>query len=310
MARRTFRRMKRRRPRRTRMALSKRRRIYRSRRRARKNYMTKTLKCQRRFLPEFALVKMRYCHRNLIALNVGNQHYSQIAFRANNIFDPYRTGVGHNPYGYKQWQALYQHYIVMKSKITCKFEYVDNNYNQDQEAHAAVIVGMALLEDSSSQFDNYRTLSTSAKQEQPLTVWSTIGHPTSGKNTALLCYNYRAKKFWRTKVMSDAAQQGNMNGTSQPTKAAAWSIWMTNDVGGLTESDSIQVWTTVDYTVLLKRATVPGQSDFTTEELDLEDDLPAGTEPDAPPTPPDAPGSVQVDNIPGEVLDVYVTGSA
>ena len=48
-------------------------------------------------------------------------------FRANSLFDPDKTGQGHQPRGFDQLAAIYDHYCVIGSKITVHFENdVDN----------------------------------------------------------------------------------------------------------------------------------------------------------------------------------------
>lgn len=39
-------------------------------------------------------------------------------FRANSIFDPNFTGIGHQPYGHDTYQSIYNHYVVDRAVIT------------------------------------------------------------------------------------------------------------------------------------------------------------------------------------------------
>jgi hypothetical protein len=39
-------------------------------------------------------------------------------FRANSIYDPDYSGIGHQPYGHDQWQAIFNHYSVDSAVIT------------------------------------------------------------------------------------------------------------------------------------------------------------------------------------------------
>lgn len=41
----------------------------------------------------------------------------QYAFRGNSLFDPDFTGGGHQPYGFDQWSAIFQRYVVFASWI-------------------------------------------------------------------------------------------------------------------------------------------------------------------------------------------------
>lgn len=54
-------------------------------------------------------------------------------FRANSLFDPNQTGTGHQPRGYDEHCAIYDHYTVIGSKIKATFESdVDNVANVGQ----------------------------------------------------------------------------------------------------------------------------------------------------------------------------------
>lgn len=67
------------------------------------------------------VVKMLYSETlPLNALGIGQAVTCQ--FRANSIFDPNFTGVGHQPMGHDQWSAFYNHYCVVSSK--CRVDYL------------------------------------------------------------------------------------------------------------------------------------------------------------------------------------------
>jgi len=53
-----------------------------------------------------------------VSLNAGQGGVSQKLFRANSIYDPDASGVGHQPYGHDQYQSIYNHYRVDKVIIT------------------------------------------------------------------------------------------------------------------------------------------------------------------------------------------------
>jgi len=80
------------------------------------NTVSKTLTAG---FPRQYLTKLRYVEAFTINPSAGlvNQH----VFRANDIYDPNYTGVGHQPMGRDLLASVYQSYIVVGSKITVKF---------------------------------------------------------------------------------------------------------------------------------------------------------------------------------------------
>lgn len=44
-----------------------------------------------------------------------------VSYKANSLYDPYQSGVGHQPLGFDQIMTLYEHFYVVGSLITCKF---------------------------------------------------------------------------------------------------------------------------------------------------------------------------------------------
>jgi len=59
--------------------------------------------------------RLKYVERIVINPSVGA--ISSYTFCANDLFDTNRSGIGHQPYGYDQLMALYNHYQVIGSKI-------------------------------------------------------------------------------------------------------------------------------------------------------------------------------------------------
>jgi len=65
------------------------------------------------------IVKLRYSdYATLSSDNTGVQTY---AFSVNSLYDPNRTGTGHQPMFYDTYAGIYNHYRVLGSKITCKW---------------------------------------------------------------------------------------------------------------------------------------------------------------------------------------------
>lgn len=69
--------------------------------------------------PAKMLVSMRY--GDIIDLDPAAGGQATHTFKANGIFDPDSTGVGHQPRGFDQWMTAYKNFAVIGSKITAKF---------------------------------------------------------------------------------------------------------------------------------------------------------------------------------------------
>jgi len=97
--------------------------------------------------PTMKTVTMRYCET--VNIDAGTGLPSTHIFRANGIFDPNYSGIGHQPFGHDQWMAIYNHYEVVSSKITATF-IADSNVTTNL---ATTIVGIALRDDATSSVD-------------------------------------------------------------------------------------------------------------------------------------------------------------
>ena len=60
------------------------------------------------------IIKLRYCTQVSIPGGAGHGSYQ---FRANSLYDPDLSGVGHQPMGFDEMSARYLHYQVLGSRI-------------------------------------------------------------------------------------------------------------------------------------------------------------------------------------------------
>lgn len=73
-------------------------------------------------------------------------------FRANSCYDPNYTGTGHQPLGFDQWMAFYNHYTVIASDIEARF-----GVNTETVAVGGeTLVGVALLASNTALTDPVR----------------------------------------------------------------------------------------------------------------------------------------------------------
>jgi len=75
--------------------------------------------------PKRLVTKLRYAAGEGLFMSSVTGSVAKYVFSCNSIFDPDRTSTGHQPLYHDTYQAIYDHYAVIESKITYRF--VNNN---------------------------------------------------------------------------------------------------------------------------------------------------------------------------------------
>lgn len=144
-----------------------------------------------RTFPKKIRTVLRYVQDVGAALNPSGDSLAQVAFKANGMYDPYDPIGGHQPYGFDQYAAIYNHYHVYKAvcrvKWACPTAYPEG-----------FIVGLNLTP-SSTDTDNAQTkmekqegkinygyISLNAPNHETVFVWKDKDYfGTSGDNDKL-----------------------------------------------------------------------------------------------------------------------------
>lgn len=69
-------------------------------------------------MPRTKTIRLTYYHTRDMAAQPTADVPASHTYRANGIFDPDYTGVGHQPRGFDQWASHYKKYRVISSKVT------------------------------------------------------------------------------------------------------------------------------------------------------------------------------------------------
>lgn len=79
-------------------------------------------------IPDSKVCRLRYCDFVKLDADAGGSAVAvQHTFLANSVWDPDHTGTGHQPMGFDEMAAQYNHYVVLGSRITVHFDNdVDN----------------------------------------------------------------------------------------------------------------------------------------------------------------------------------------
>ncbi len=184
-----------------------------------------------------SIVKLRYCSTETlnpgVAGTVANHVYS-----ANGLFDPNITGTGHQPMGFDQWMAFYNHYHVIGSKITVNFV-SKGTTTVDENTY---IVGVKVAPST--------TLETSLSTvcENARTVFKPLTN-SNAKGQTTVVRKFSAKKFFgRPSIISEDEFKGG-TGTNPPEQAYFHIFAAPFD--GTEDASPLEIFVTLEYIAIL-----------------------------------------------------------
>jgi hypothetical protein len=195
----------------------------------------------RKIIPDRTLIKMRYVSD--IVLNPAAGSTASYVYSCNGMYDPDITSTGHQPMGFDQWMAFYQHYTVLGSKLSCSFA----SSNADLTTGAA-IVGVAQRATSTAVSTNSSTL-----RERPNTRWRYLRPLYSGQRTTVTS-RFSARKFFgkpKGGVLTEIDLKGNAS--SNPAEEAYWHIFAAG-VQDTYDAGVISVNITLSFVAMLTEA--------------------------------------------------------
>lgn len=153
---------------------------------------------------------MRYSEPN-IRLNpsVGGLLAYNI-FSANGLFDPDITGTGHQPMGFDELGSMYDHAVVIGSKIRVTFTNRDATYAQ--------ICGIDVRDGTVGEVDSRVVV------ESGTCNYVTLGKSGSSRDTATMTYSVNPNKFLsRSNPLSDPQLKNSI--ISNPTEQCYFHVF-------------------------------------------------------------------------------------
>lgn len=138
----------------------------------------------------------------------------QLKYQANSIFNPSNTSVSYpQPSGMDYYRSLFNHYTVLGSKITVKFQSAAS-----EETKKPMILGIILDDDNTASYADPRSL-----RESPYFRYrNTIDSSTfwSGKNNIMCTNKFSAKKFFNVTNPNDVTERIGAPINSDPSERA------------------------------------------------------------------------------------------
>lgn len=143
------------------------------------------------------------------------------AFRANSIFDPDATGVGHQPSGHDQWAQLYGQYIVKSARLRISAAV---GAGQTEWSVMGVYLSPASVLTATSH---------SELIEQGKSTWMLLP-PSSANPARRLSGSYDAKTEYNIKDVKDNVSRLGAAFGANPTEQCFFVVWLQSFGGSAT----------------------------------------------------------------------------
>lgn len=190
-------------------------------------------------MPAQRIAYLRYSDTLSLTSTSGALAYN--SFRANGIYDPDLTGIGHQPMGHDQWAALFNHYVVLGSKITIRA-------CTDTAEADVIYTGVYLADGGTVPYSSVGEI----KENKKGTV--SMYAPQSGKNVYSVS-KYSAKGYYNVKDVKDNLDRLGSTVNADPSEAAVFHLWI-QAIG----TGSLQYLVVIDYIVLFSEPKELAQS--------------------------------------------------
>lgn len=185
----------------------------------------------------------RYCDYKTIDAGAGGTAGVHV-FSANGLYDPDITGIGHQPTGFDQVMALFDHYTVVGSKIRAEFVNGDGTY--------AGVVGIA-LKDNNTPLADYREYI-----EAGTSSWSRINSTTPGY--ANMCAVEKTCSVGKYLGRRNPLDEDDLRGTdaSNPSEQAYFHVWVAPTAAIDWSATNVNI--VIDYVAILTEPRTAGLS--------------------------------------------------
>lgn len=181
------------------------------------------------------IARLRYCEG--IELNPGaSGSLSTHVFRANSCFDPNQTDTGHQPMAWDEYSELYNHYVVLGSKMTIQ-----------ATASAASTLSPPVIGIFQSDDTTYATSYITTLIEQNRCVYRMVPHGYQIKTTNLTS-RFSTKKFFNVTDVKDNLDRLGAPISASPSEEAYFVVFCGDHAEG-EDIQGVYVMVTIDYIV-------------------------------------------------------------
>lgn len=171
-------------------------------------------------------------------------------FSANGMYDPNNSGLGHQPRGFDQLNAMYDHYTVLGATITVRFT------NQSTSGRDYCFIH---TRDRDSTVSDYRDIfedRESVISYKPVLRLSTADEAGEAMSTSLTHSTNISKFLGRSSIMSDPQCKGS--GGANPTEQVYFHVGIVNPLDA--SVGSVDAVVTIEYDAVFHEPKLPGLS--------------------------------------------------
>lgn len=180
-------------------------------------------------MPAQRIAKLRYAEQVELTSTLGG--LTEHRFSCNNAYDPNTTGTGHQPMGYDQWSALFNHYTVLGAKVTI-------NTLQNAGAVNPGYIGVYTTDGTSNPY-------TSADEFIEAKRGSFTQLVADQAHVKRLVSKFSTKKFFNVSDVKDNSEL-KASVTASPSEVAFWNIWYHTTDG---TTNSVKIMVVIDFIV-------------------------------------------------------------
>lgn len=207
-------------------------------------------------LPTSLKVRLRYVER--IDADPGISGLIEHDFRANGMYDPKFAAGGHQPDGFDQMMAYYNHFTVVGAKINMRPLY-EFTSNIDPIMYGIGLfpapAGISEIISSKSLFQTEESAILESRLVRGYRQNSIFGG--AGKKYNVFTKKFSAKKFFgTTAIVNKSPYRGDV--TADPAEAAFFNCWIFNPAGEASSNQAFIV--TIEYIAVLTEPKVIAKS--------------------------------------------------
>lgn len=176
--------------------------------------------------PKNMVMTHKYC--DVIAITCASGVPQPYVFSCNGMYDPNITSTGHQPLYFDQMSALYNHYTVIGSKITCRFTPL-TSANQLVPTY----VGCFINDDATVSSGTLSTLLENSLVKTRLIAYGNT-------KTTSLTHKWSAKKYFPGSTLANDNLQGTI--ASNPAEQSTFTLFACS----LDTTTSVQIYAEVE----------------------------------------------------------------